>query len=336
MQTYVNPQGIALAILPWLVRDTYDHNDDPFTLSATYFNRSIRQMVLERRKMLSDTKPLVQSIDVATMAASRMGTAIHDSIEAAWYDDIAVAAACKLAGLPKKVSENILVNPEEGTSTEGKFVVRMEQRLEKKLKNYLITGKFDFIINGELTDFKSTSAFKVTGMLDEENYIRQGSIYRWLNPELITSSILSITFIVKDFAQKQAGKNGYPASATPTYQFPLWEPAVTEKYLADKLDTVEKLLDSPDEDIPYCTPTELWQGPPVYKYYANPEKTVRATKNFDNMQDAELMKISRGAGIVIVVQDPPRACNWCSVRFECNQYAEMNIPEEPTDELSPD
>lgn len=335
---FTNTYGVSLALLPWLVRDTYDHNDDPYTLSATYFNQSIRQMVLSNRAGADpELKALMnQPVDVTKMVASRIGTAIHDSIEAAWYDEEAVKTACKLAGLPRRVQENIVVNPPEGTDTSGKFVVFMEQRLSRKIGKYTITGKPDFVIAGELTDFKSTSAFVVTKDVNSEKYRRQGSIYRFLDPELITSNILTIDYIIKDFSKAQAGKNDYPAQPLPAKKYPLWEPEETEHYLNGVLKTVESLADAPDCDIPYCTPEELWQSPTVYKYYKNPEKTVRATRNFDNMQDAELLRVKNGVGIVIAVQGEAKACNWCAAKNICNQYAEMHTPVEPKDELSPD
>lgn len=334
--TFTNINGVSLSLLPWLLRDTYDHDEDPNTYSSTYFNNSVRQMVLMNRIKANPSSFPVESVEASKMASSRIGTAIHDAIEASWYDTEAVKAAFALAGLPKRLVDRLVINPPSDYDTSDKFVVWMEQRLAKQLGKYTITGKPDFIINGELTDYKSTSMFVVRGDINAEDYKRQGSIYRMLAPEIITSPILTIDYIVKDFTQGQAGVNGNPTSPLPSSQFVLDEPAVTEKFVLDTLGYVESLANAPDADIPYCTPAELRQDAPTYKYYRNPEKTARSTKNFDNMEEAERLRIKNGAGIVIAVQGKPKTCGWCSVRNICNQYAEMNPPTEPKDELSPD
>jgi len=63
----------------------------------------------------------------------------------------------------------------------------------------------------------------------------------------------------------------------------LYQPADAEKFIIAKLDEIEQNAGFASEsDMIRCTDEELWRSEDVHKYYANPDKLARATKNFDN------------------------------------------------------
>lgn len=313
MDNFSNTNGIDLIFLPWLLNDEYDHNDDPLHYSATDFNKSVRQLVLGRR--VDTTK---QPTEVSSLVASRIGTAIHNAIEAAWKTPELVVKALQLMGYPKAVLEGIVINPPKGTNP--KFAVYLEQRNSKQLGKYTVSGKYDMVIMGTVTDFKSTSAFQVRRMSSRDEYIRQGSVYRWLDPDTITNDIMNVGFVVKDWSQNQAFSADYPQTAAPTVTLPLDSMDTIEAFMVNHLKEVEKFMNADDADIPYCTPADMWQDPPTYKYYANPEKLGRSTKNFDSHMEATLHCQAQGKGIVLTVESPRVKCNYCPAKDICGQH----------------
>jgi hypothetical protein len=79
MPAYINHSDIPLSIAVWLATDHYDYDPDPNHLSATTLLRPLRQIILSRRLSPEDNP-----VELESLVNSRMGTAIHDSIEKAW------------------------------------------------------------------------------------------------------------------------------------------------------------------------------------------------------------------------------------------------------------
>ena len=310
---FSNTSNIHLAFLPWLLDDQYQHNDDPMHYSATEFNKSIREAVLSKRV------PDNTTTDVASLVASRIGTAIHNALEASWKTPELVDKALEFMGYPKRIREGIVINP-EGPIETGQYPVYLERRTSKQLGKWTISGMYDLVLMGTLIDYKSTSAFQVRKLSSRDAYIRQGSIYRWLDPKVITDDVMGIGFVVKDWSQGQVSTPDYPQVATPFVQLPLKSEAEIEQEMLTHLETLERLADAPDNELPYCTAEQMWQDAPVYKYYANPEKLGRSTKNFTSYVDAAAHCSAAGKGVVIEVESPRGYCNsYCKARDICGQ-----------------
>ena len=79
-------------------------------------------------------------------------------------------------------------------------------------------------------------------------------------------------------------------------------------------------MDAPESELPECTEDELWRSDPAYKYYKNPQKMSRSTKNFDNLHDANLrLAEDGGVGIVVTVPGEVKACKTCAAFNLCTQ-----------------
>ena len=65
----------------------------------------------------------------------------------------------------------------------------------------------------------------------------------------------------------------------------------------------------------------MWRDETKWKYYKNSQNTKRATKNFNNPQDAynHMAKVGNGEGVVIEVKGKVKACNYCKCRPICSQ-----------------
>ena len=296
----------------WLVSDDYDHNQDPRTISATTLLKSVKSVVLSRRVKDESTA----SID--TLIASRIGTAVHSAIENTWKSPMLYKALEKL-GLP---AHRYMVNP-VGEIPEGMIPVYLEQRYSKELMGWTVTGKFDMVFDGQVHDIKTTKAFTLEKKLNHDKWGMQGSIYRWLTPEVITDESLLVEAIVVDWNRGAATRSPeYPQSAWQRIRIPLHSIAVTQNYISNKLELLDTYMDAEESSIPRCTDEELWRDAPTYAYYSTGNTAGRSTKNFTNLIEANLFQASKGKGTVVTRLGQPKACDYCPAALICSQRQE--------------
>lgn len=319
-QQYANTTGLPLSLAVFLATDHYDHSNAG--LSATALLKPVRQTVLTRR-----LPPEENITDVADLIPSSLGTAIHDGIERAWTGD--VQATLKKLGYPQKIAERIRVNPPRDEPLEdGVIPVYLEQRLFREIDGVTISGKFDFLAEGRLEDFKSTSTFAWTNGTKDEDYVLQASIYRWLDPELITADTMAINFIFTDWMKARAmADRNYPQQRMVQKVYKLMSLQETEAFIRGKLRDLDRANQLPEEELPRCTDKELWRSAPKFKYYKNPDtaaKGGRSTKNFDNAHDAYKRLADDGhKGTVVEVPGQVKACLYCRAYPICSQKDDL-------------
>ena len=317
MFKYTNTTNIPLSLAVFLATDTYDHCDDPYTISVTTLIKPIRQIVLAAR--VPQTEAVIELSD---MMPNRMGSAIHDAIERAWCGNYSNAMSA--LGYPKKVVERVVINPHPEQLEANKdwiIPIYLEQRAHQKVGRWTISGKFDFVGDGRLEDFKSTSTYSWIHGSNDVRHVLQGSIYRWLNPELVTKDEMAIQYIFTDWSRtKSLSDPKYPPNRHQQKLFLLKSIQETEKFIKSKLAQIEQYWDVPEEQIPLCDDEDLWRSDPVWKYYKNPQKTARSTKNFDSKQDA-YVRLSEDGNVGIVIERPGQvtACKYCAAFSMCSQ-----------------
>jgi hypothetical protein len=313
-----NQTDIPLAVAVWAINDSYDYVEDPKYFSVTNLLKPIRQIVLQKRV---DPNTLVT--DVEEFLARAMGSSIHDSIEKAWTGNH--VECLKRLGFKDNVIERFKINPEKDSLKEGDIPIYLEQRTVKEFNGYKIGGKFDFVANGLLHDNKSTSTMKWLKGSSDKDYQMQGSLYRWLNPDIIKEDIIRINYVFTDWKKLDALKiPNYPPHRAMYKDIPLLSQEQTQEWLKNKLDLIEKNMNVAEENLPECTDEELWRDPPKYKYFANPLNT-RATKNFDSYEEAYKYMVleKNNKGCVRTVLSEPRRCNYCSAASICSQRKKM-------------
>ncbi len=318
MKTYANVSAVPLSIAVFLAVDNYDHDDA--TISATTLIKPLRQIILSKRANNDDS-----SVDLIQMIPSRIGSAIHDGIERAWVDNY--ASAMETLGHPQKIIDRIRINPKPEQLLADKafgndvIPIYLEQRAQKQVGKYLVSGKFDFVGDGRVEDFKTTSTYTAMNSTNDEKYILQGSIYRWLNPEIVTQDVMAIQFIFTDWSAVRArSESGYPQNRIQQRILHLMTIAETDRYVRNKLNQIDEYWDAPEEAIPLCSDEDLWRSAPVFKYYKNPEKTTRSTKNFDTKQEAYIRLAEEGGkGLVLEKPGQVTACKYCPAFAACSQ-----------------
>jgi hypothetical protein len=314
--SYTNNSGVPLPLAIWLTTDGYDHNPDPKVISATTLIKPIKQLVMASRVPEEE-----QVTDVSNIIYARIGTAIHTAIEEAWINNYELAM--KILGYPEHIIDRVQINPTDEELRPDSFPVYMEQRVSKEILGYTISGKYDLILEGTVEDYKSTGTYTYIHKSNDKKYALQGSIYRWLEPNKITSDFMNIQYVFTNWtATSPARDPKYPPTQALTYRVDLMSVSQTEKYVTDKLTQLEQLINVPESELPPCNDEDLWRDPPKYKYYKNPAKRARSTKNFDNPADAYLRASQDGGkGIVVEMLGTAKACRYCPAVTICKQAA---------------
>lgn len=310
-----NNTNIPLPLAVWAVHDDYDYVDMPNYVSATRLLKPIKQLILGSRV----PKELIQE-DVSDYISRAFGHTIHAAIEKAWLNGY-IDNLTKL-GYPKKVIESIKINVPPEKIKAGDIPVYIEQRAFRQCAGYTIGGKYDMVAEGIVHDFKSTSAYSWVFEKNNEDYKLQMSIYRWLNPKVITSDFGRICYIFTDWQKAQARSNpNYPQSRLEYVDIPLLSLNETENFIRTKLQLIQKYSTAVESDIPECTDEELWRTEPSYKYYADATKiSGRSTKNFKDLTEARQFQASKGGiGTIITVPGEVKRCAYCSAAPICTQ-----------------
>lgn len=319
-----NNKNIPLVLAVWAVHDEYDYIADTNYISATGLMKPLRHIVLPRRV----PKELRKVEDVDDYIARALGHTVHDGSEKAWKTGYAKNLA-KL-GYPQSAIDRVQINPEPHELKPDSIPVYLEQRRFKEItvdgRTFKIGGKYDCVAEGIVHDIKTTGVFGFMKGGRDEDYIIQGSIYRWLAQDIVTDDIIRICFVFTDWQKYMAKANpNYPQSRCIHKEYKLWSVEKTEEWIRQKLRQVMMWQDADEDLIPECTKEELWISEPVYKYYSDPAKAAaggRATKNFDEDAAAAMKywKVEKGGkGIVMTIQGKPSRCGYCAAFPICSQ-----------------
>lgn len=305
----------------FLAHDDYDYDPRPNVLSATTLQKSVRQIVLSKRIETTD-----MTMDISSMVASTFGTAIHDAVEKAWLNNNYIESLTKL-GFSKDTIARFKVNPKPEELTEDTIAIYVEQRTERQLGNWIVVGKFDFVGDGQLEDHKTTGVYTYIKKTNNEKYRQQGSVYRWLNPNIITRDKMIVNFVFTDWSKLKAMTDkdkGYPPERLMHMAVPLMSLGETEKFILDKLKEVDANISMPEPDLPLCNQEELWQDETVYAYYKNPDATGNSTKNFTNFSEAQMRLMKDGSvGVIKIRKGMVKYCAWCPAASICSQCKQL-------------
>ena len=331
---FTNKNNVSLPLAVFLMHDSYDYDNRSNSISATGLLKPLREIVLRKQNPEAQ-----KTVEVSDLIASTMGNALHTACEASWLNTKNVASALKLAGAADNAIANIKINPE--VLTENDIPIYIEQRCEKEIDGFIISGKYDLVMDGAVHDYKSTSTWAYVNQSSRDDYIKQGSIYKWLNPEKITSDVVHIHYLFTDwsiaekrkFKKESYNKEDYPSLKVATKSYPLWSTEKTEDFIKQKLQAITHAMNLPQESLPECTDEDLWvrKNNEKYKYYANPNKTDRASKVFgydkylNPETEAQLHLAEKGVGIVKHFPAMAIRCRYCSVQPICSQSASMLI-----------
>jgi len=322
-----NNFGVDLPLAVWLLQDGYKSGaaDAPpgELISVTTLMKPTKQLILQRKVDFAQTE-----MDVSEMVSRRVGHGLHDSIERAWTEGD-WQQAMRTLHYPQRIIDQIRINPTkkqlELAKVRGEelICIYLERRGFKQFDGLCITGQMDFLIGESYRDFKTTSTFAYTSTNKDSDYILQGSLYRWIMPELIRNDVMRIEFIFTDWLKYRAKADPkYPQAKVAHREFQLMSLAATEQWVIDKIRDIKDQVPRKQDDMRHCTDKELWRADDTYKYYSKPETAKaggRCTKRFASKTDAELHRQAKGKGVVVTDHGEVKACTYCPAFPVCDQ-----------------
>ena len=312
-----NNSGVSVQMAVMALASDYDFVPQENSISATSLLKPVRSIVLGAK-----TEP-DKDIDIIDLIPSMMGNALHAHFENAWKTKYKIALS-KL-GYPQDLIDKIVINPEE--VAEKDIPIYLEKRADKEIKGWTISGKYDMVMEGRVHDLKSTSVWGEIFGSNTDDYIKQGSIYRWLNPNIIIDDTMCIEMIFTDWSASKAKQDAdYPDKRVIQKELKLMSLQDTEHFILGKINEIEKYLNLPLESLLECTKDELWQKDPIHKYYKDPAKLTRATKNFNELGDALARQAKDGGGgKIISFPGEVKRCIYCAARPSCTQADQLAL-----------
>lgn len=322
-----NNQDIPLLFSVWLMQDKYDYIHDPKYISATSLLRPTQELILSSRVVPNED----DSMDLSELVARSLGNAIHDSVEQAWSNIEAVSEAMIHLGIDENTAKGIIVNPTDDEVKNGAIPLYFEQRKVVEFNGFKIGGKYDAVLDGVLHDIKSTSTFAWTNNTNDENYKLQGSIYRWLNQDKITSDFIRVCFLFTDWQAFRAKQNpNYPQCRITYRDIPLLSIEETEAWIKERIDLLVKYQDVDAVELPQCTDEDVWLSDITYRYFSNPNKVDgRATRVFPAYEEANAHLIKQQKGVIISTTPVAKKCKkYCNAFDLCMQKDKFEHPED--------
>src|SRR5690606_14025564 len=322
--TYTNEHGIPLALAAWLLHDEYDYVQDPRYFSVTTLMKPVRQIILAAR-----AKAVQRTKDLSECIASSLGSAYHTGVENAWTNGNHVKPL-RAMGYSEEEINSILINPTDDQLAENPDAptIYVEQRTIRTVGDYRIGGKFDIVMFGEVQDNKSTSVYTYLLGGKDDDYILQGSLYRWLNPKKINASTIQINFLFTDWKKADSlSRPDYPKTRIATKSYQLIPIVEVEVWVRNKLNEISRYWDAPEEEIPHCTDSDLWLSDPQFRYYADStitDPSVRSTKNFTSLAEATQYQREKGKGVVLPAPRIAKRCSFCDGFPLCTQKDSLN------------
>lgn len=204
---------------------------------------------------------------------------------------------------------------------------QVEERLHATLDGWRISGAIDLqILDGlggvAIRDYKTTSAWAV--MNEKVEWEQQLNIYAWLVESVKKNTHvtdLGIVAIIRDWSRREAAKNpDYPQAPVKEIPIKLWPYQEREEYISHRLSlhsACEFAIEA-GEDLPDCTPDEMWERPTTYAI--KKKGGVRAIKVYEIKEEAEAALDLKTQELEVRPGSRTRCENFCSVNMYCQQW----------------
>ena len=275
-----NNFNLPTTIINTLARPTYTKGKANFSVTELLTSPQIVQL---KRKHWNELEE-----DASDMVWSLFGTAIHGVLEHGKGDNHIV-----------------------------------EERIHLEIDGTHVSGAIDLQEVEEdgivLSDYKTTSAWVVQNM--KQDWHDQLNIYAYLveAAKKVPVKKLQIVAIVRDWARRDAEKEGYPQAPIVVINIPLWPFEQREQFLKDRISKhISAAFDVEigDELLP-CTPEDMWEKETTYAI--KKEGGVRAKSVHKTREEAE-EALTKGYFLEVREGERTRCASFCQVADHCNQY----------------
>jgi len=283
MAIYTNKHGAPDVLFKLLGREKYSKGDAK--ASVTQLISSPRQVLLKKKY-----DHLIQ-VDISDRLYALFGSAVHDMID-------------------------------RGCDEEDHIT---EERLFTEVDGWKISGGIDVQRISDsgvkVLDWKVTSASKIM-YGSHEDWEKQLNVYAYLvqKEKNVEVEGLEICAILRDWKKSDVGKNPkYPESPIVSISVPLWTFKAQENYIRDRIAAHKEAIRAMEweEDLPHCTPEEMWEKPPSYAVMGPSQQ--RAVRVYENLEEAKEhasrrpeLSVEERPGRKIKCEEYCEVSRWCS------------------------
>ena len=207
----------------------------------------------------------------------------------------------------------------------------IEQRLHANVDGWDISGAIDLqrveddgII---VADYKTTGAWAV--MNEKSDWEQQLNIYAWLVEKVkkVPVKKVEIIAIIRDWNRRDAQtREGYPEAPIKVIDVPLWSFAKRESFIKERIHLHSNALFATEtsEDLPECSPSEMWEKPAFWAVRKTGNKRATAVFDTEDKALAKIEEMGKGYEIEYRPGERTRCANFCQVRDFCGQWKEYN------------
>lgn len=199
----------------------------------------------------------------------------------------------------------------------------VEERIHAKINGWHISGAIDLqevhpdgIV---LSDYKTVGVWSVLN--EKQDWHNQLNLYAYLVELTKKTPVkkIQIIAIIRDWARRDAEKDGYPKSPIVTIDIPLWTFEEREAYVKGRIALHEDAFFEAETEGNFrpCTPEEMWERETTYA--VKKEGGVRAKSVHKTQEEAEAV-LTKGYFIEVRQGERTRCANFCQVADHCDQY----------------
>jgi len=213
----------------------------------------------------------------------------------------------------------------------------VEERLHAMVDGWSISGAIDLQVVEDdgitVSDYKTTSAWAV--MNEKIEWEQQLNIYAWLVETVKQRPVkgLSIVAIIRDWSRRDMREN-YPPAPLQEININLWSYRERTDFIRDRISAhaaalfaVETRSSDLWDDLPECTPEQMWEKPTMWavkKVGGIRAKNVCYTEEEAN---EKLELAGKNHFIEVRPGERTRCANYCSVKDFCGQWKKYNSGE---------
>lgn len=207
----------------------------------------------------------------------------------------------------------------------------IEQRLHANVDGWDISGAVDLQRVEEdgiiISDYKTTGAWAV--MNEKSDWEQQLNIYAWLVEKVkkVPVKKVEIIAIIRDWNRRDAQtREGYPEAPIKVIDVPLWSFERRETFIKERIHLHSNALFATEtgDDLPECTPSEMWEKPAFWAVRKIGNKRATAVFDTEDKALAKIEDLGKGYEIEFRPGERTRCANFCQVKDFCQQWKDYN------------
>ena len=188
------------------------------------------------------------------------------------WDEIAEDASERIWPLLGSAVHYILA---KGTTAEA----LKEERLEIEVGGVKVRGRPDLWQENIITDYKLTSVWNIVlEPRGRREWHCQLNLYNALYSHAgFPAQKLEVCAILRDWQESKRGEHNYPAIQVVMIGIPIWDEETTMNYLRERVRLHLEAERLADDELPLCTPEEMWEKPTTYAAVSYTHLTLPTT-----------------------------------------------------------